>query len=582
MLQSAVADTPTDTRVNRPSSVGVPLPVGRIRCRRELVGLAVGIILAQVAHAQTIAETTETIKEVLKPADMRSEQGFCHIATLRLGRTGDKEGKSPCVLLENGKPLAMPGALHADIRTKGEGRHSHWTATSLYFSASDNSDPRANGREYALVSVRRLRRHAVTQRVTTAEASYALDAAAKSKRLDAKTRIETPLSNRRLAARLLDDRASVIFKLAGKGWPDLTTAEGMLKSILRPEMTDEQKALAIWKFLVDWRYHYYPAEGGDEVHDPVKFVNVYGYGFCDDSASNFASLCMTAGLRARTWGLSGHVVGEAFYGGGWHMFDPDHEVVYRMPDGHIASVEELAAHPEVITQTPRDPIGSDSASIARLYTTTEDNKPHERKYPIGHRLEPKLRPGDEVVFDFAERRAAHVVAFRDQPLPPKFGNGRLTRRLDLSRADREAEVRIEWPYVILGGGLRLTLAKPDAAIAVALVETPDKQTPLETKVAGTTLTAALDKWFDSQPRAHYAYTLRLTSKAGPLREAVREATLTTTFQFAPRALPQVQPGGVTVVWNVKPADGAALPADWRGLEIVHEWDEVLGDEPPRP
>ncbi|MDP7135379.1 MAG: hypothetical protein QF437_33090, partial [Planctomycetota bacterium] len=42
--------------------------------------------------------------------------------------------------------------MHRDIRELGKGRYSHWTQSTLYFSASDSTDPRTNGRKYELVS----------------------------------------------------------------------------------------------------------------------------------------------------------------------------------------------------------------------------------------------------------------------------------------------------------------------------------------------------------------------------------------------------------------------------------------------
>jgi len=57
--------------------------------------------------------------------------------------------RSPVVLLEDGRPLPSPHALHDDIRTAGRGRYSHWTKW-LLFSTSDNSNPNTNGRCYEL------------------------------------------------------------------------------------------------------------------------------------------------------------------------------------------------------------------------------------------------------------------------------------------------------------------------------------------------------------------------------------------------------------------------------------------------
>jgi len=54
-------------------------------------------------------------------------------------------------LYEDGQLLGPGDALHADIGTRGDGRFSLWTDGFLYFSSSDNSDPRTNGRQYTLV-----------------------------------------------------------------------------------------------------------------------------------------------------------------------------------------------------------------------------------------------------------------------------------------------------------------------------------------------------------------------------------------------------------------------------------------------
>jgi hypothetical protein len=51
-------------------------------------------------------------------------------------------------LFENGIPLGPEDASHELIRNSGQGAYSHWGKT-LYFSSSDNSDPRTNGRDYS-------------------------------------------------------------------------------------------------------------------------------------------------------------------------------------------------------------------------------------------------------------------------------------------------------------------------------------------------------------------------------------------------------------------------------------------------
>ena len=56
---------------------------------------------------------------------------------------------STLLLFEDGHPLGPGHSLHDEIRKEGRGRYSHW-GSNLYFSASDNTNPHTNGREYAI------------------------------------------------------------------------------------------------------------------------------------------------------------------------------------------------------------------------------------------------------------------------------------------------------------------------------------------------------------------------------------------------------------------------------------------------
>jgi hypothetical protein len=54
----------------------------------------------------------------------------------------------PAPRRRDGQLLGPPHASHEEIRRSGGGRYSHWEGR-LYFSSSDGSDPRTNGRRYA-------------------------------------------------------------------------------------------------------------------------------------------------------------------------------------------------------------------------------------------------------------------------------------------------------------------------------------------------------------------------------------------------------------------------------------------------
>jgi hypothetical protein len=59
---------------------------------------------------------------------------------------------SSLIVFEDGKPLPRPHDSISAIESIGEGRFLHLRETELYFSTSDNTDPRANGRKY-LISI---------------------------------------------------------------------------------------------------------------------------------------------------------------------------------------------------------------------------------------------------------------------------------------------------------------------------------------------------------------------------------------------------------------------------------------------
>lgn len=95
---------------------------------------------------------------------LRPDEGFAYVGSLPVFTTDDL-GVSRLQVLEDGHPLGPAHASHDEIRRLGEGRFSHWGiarrpgprrratrllnyGSTVLFSASDNSDPRTNGRSY--------------------------------------------------------------------------------------------------------------------------------------------------------------------------------------------------------------------------------------------------------------------------------------------------------------------------------------------------------------------------------------------------------------------------------------------------
>lgn len=97
---------------------------------------------------------TEPVKFTLDPNAMQREEGYAWIVHLPPELHEDSDNleateRSPFRLLENGRPLGPAHAPHAAIREGGRGAYSHWVS-KIYFSTSDNTDPRQNGRAYEL------------------------------------------------------------------------------------------------------------------------------------------------------------------------------------------------------------------------------------------------------------------------------------------------------------------------------------------------------------------------------------------------------------------------------------------------
>jgi len=88
----------------------------------------------------------------IKLSSINHSQGFMYCLDLpEYSHISDTLGanRSPLLLYENDVLLGSAHSPHVEIREIGLGRYSHWNNT-LYFSTSDNTDPRKNKRIYSL------------------------------------------------------------------------------------------------------------------------------------------------------------------------------------------------------------------------------------------------------------------------------------------------------------------------------------------------------------------------------------------------------------------------------------------------
>ena len=128
---------------------------------------------------------------------------------------------------------------------------------------------------------------------------------------------------------------------------DFTTIEAILSWMAKSGMSDREKGIAVWETVVKLRQQNPPPneylEGEENVHDPVKTANVYGYGMCCCASSNIEALARAAGLQARGRIISHHSVPELFWNGGWHLLDASLITWFSNDKGDVASVDEIIA-----------------------------------------------------------------------------------------------------------------------------------------------------------------------------------------------------------------------------------------------
>jgi hypothetical protein len=75
-----------------------------------------------------------------------TDSGFAYFGLVPMDRL-----EGPVQIYEDNTPLGPADAPFNEIRKLGKGRYALWRGIGFAFSASDNSDPRTNGRHYWIV-----------------------------------------------------------------------------------------------------------------------------------------------------------------------------------------------------------------------------------------------------------------------------------------------------------------------------------------------------------------------------------------------------------------------------------------------
>ncbi len=255
------------------------------------------------------------------------------------------------------------------------------------------------------------------------------------------------------------------------GQRDWWSVETMIREIASiaggGQIRDNDKMMAIWKFVVD---ELYDSRIGmswyDGTSDPVKLFNVYGFEGCVANAITSRRLAEAMGLKAREIWLGGtldghgrgrscgHDIFEAYSDGAWHFLDTDLMVFFLKRDNAtVAGSEDLAWDIDLLRRSHRNlglcgrdlpekeyydtqfregqfvyPPNKGCAWADNAGEITQDPD----RYPGPHTMGLRLRPGEKLV-RYWDNVGKSVI--RGKRLHPdvRFSNGKLVYRPDLRR-----------------------------------------------------------------------------------------------------------------------------------------------------
>jgi len=148
---------------------------------------------------------------------------------------------------------------------------------------------------------------------------------------------ETPPENESIRIEVLEGTVQNL-SLRSSGNVDFSSLQTIVNDVISPEMTEEEKAIALLRFVMD---NCYQGPWGT-CGDGLEHLNVYGYGYCGTFALVLEPLWWAAGLTARHVNIGDHAATEVYYDNDWHYLDAHRRCFFLEKDNRtIASLEDL-------------------------------------------------------------------------------------------------------------------------------------------------------------------------------------------------------------------------------------------------
>jgi hypothetical protein len=371
------------------------------------------------------------------------------------------------------------------------------------------------------------------------------------------------------------------------GRNNFRTVEEIVSSAVTPDMTEAEKAFALWFQEIQYRHHS-PGDN-NELGDPVKVFNVYGYNTCGNDSICLATLWRKAGLRVAPARALGHCISQAFYDNGWHFYDGDMHCVYLLRDNQtVAGEQDIVRDHDLVKRTHSKGIlfpdtWWDGQGMCAMYFY-EGAVAGDRGRKVDTAMNMLLRPGEAIVWRWGQLDPVkyHGALMTMPTYTSVICNGLWEYRPNFSKETwRKGAATVE--NITAGrDGLAAEDGKKGAIVWTMRSPYPFVGGRLEAEGTGAKFFISadgktwqgvkdnLDKFFSIVGPVRYDYKLKCQLE-GPAR--LRQLAIVNDLQMAASVLPEMAVGTNAFTYCDQSAEG-------RKVRITHRWVERSISRPP--
>lgn len=374
-----------------------------------------------------------------------------------------------------------------------------------------------------------------------------------------------------------------------QGGHDFSSFSELAKTLVRPGMSDLEKAMAVYRFSAENFHGFGMGWGNTEM---TRFINAFGYSFCWGQGDFQHLLYEAVGLRTRAPSLVGHSSVEVLIDGRWRLFDAFMRIVVP---GHDlegpATGAEMAADPARWEAVRRGGMMKNGKEFWSRHGPAGTYEP----WQDSRAMVLSLRRGEMLRFDYAPGKVWCMAPFE----PDDYVNGQWRWRATLDEAhlakecrasenvaaapagiapakpenDGVIEHRLQSPYPLVTGTAELEFsAAAQARVSISIdagrtwteihhAAGKSLRLPLDAHLSSRKLGSSPDAWGHREQIRH-AIHLRVSWRGATLTRAEYNLTV----QAHRPSLPRVERG----------LNAWAFVGGEAGAGITHVWDEHPG------